>query len=117
IVAEMVQDAMEEDANSALSVLPPSPSTLGGCGLANLNDVNMTADEAREIFDHKRQELAARFGWPTNVQDRSAEDFAIAKSLFYDRLPVQAVAVMLSYGSDKARDRGVSYVEAILQRI
>lgn len=92
-----------------------SPSTLGACALIDIDPSRslMTREEAHEIFEAELRVQAERKGWPLPIPKglRSHADYAVIYGLRarygYDR---NDLAALLQYESEKAAERGMSYV-------
>jgi hypothetical protein len=103
----------------------PLPSTLGACAPISNTPTNadidpsrsiMTPEEAQDIYADELQYQLRRQGTNSPIQnDRSLADLCIANGLrirnAFDR---DEVACVISWGSEKARERGMKYVQQIV---
>ena len=108
-----------EEANGLAPSLPSPPSALGACvPITNLDiDLSrssMTETEAVKIYNAEVLRLAELFAWqlPIQVGNRSEVDHAVARSLWkYYGYDQDDVATVLVYGSEKAAEHGMKYVD------
>ena len=101
----------------------PSPSTHGGCApITNGTHIDpshspMTEAEAIEIYDAELKCQAERKGWllPITKGMRSDADINIARGLHvkYGYDPDDLAALLL-HASDKAAERGVKYINSVV---
>ncbi len=115
---EMIEQLESQDTQS-----PPRPSTPIGGGVLPIHSTTdididpsrspMTPVEAYEIYEAEVQCQAERKGWSLPIQKgfRSDADYAVIYSLrkYYGYDP-DDLAALLTYGSEKAEERGMEYI-------
>jgi hypothetical protein len=94
---------------------PPPSTLLGGCDPKNFNldMVNMSPNEGKEIYGAEVERQTKTFGSspPTYLEDRSQLDYNVARGLNLKwNYPPEEIIAVLMYGSDKASERGMDYV-------
>ncbi len=118
VYRRMIAPASERllrDAEQCASEILPS-STLGS-GVLNNTQSKLSHDEAVTSYCEAEQSIYEQFGIEQFKCDRSRLDYAIAQHLMLRGMPKEDCIAALLAGSDKARERGIEYVEMTVSKL
>jgi hypothetical protein len=105
----LLQSLAEESAERPRSIATLPPSPLGGlCS----SSPSMSAEEAKDIYNHVAAEIVRRFGADAYRDNRSRLDYAVARSLNFQGFDNAEIQAVLREGSEKGIERGELYIEA-----
>lgn len=115
----LVTDAASQVLNEARELLsaPPVPSTLRGGVLDPASSSDLTVSEAYDLYQDIQRHLFETFGSAQYENDRSRLDHAVLMNLKNGGASLADCEAVLMAGSDKARERGIDYVNITLNAL